>query len=123
MSPTDSVGSFSSGTESGLTKKCPRGPDSLRSAAAADDVVVTQDISLLAVRPLAGLVCEPIAVLLALRRPSISCRRRSRPARRLASRSCSSVSVACFAASRSARRTAAPARSTCTRAQKLGPAK
>lgn len=85
MSPTDSVGSFSSGTESGLTKKCPRGPDSLRSAAAAaDDVVVTQDIPLLAVRPLAGLVCEPISVLLALRRSSISCRRRSRPARSIA---------------------------------------
>ena len=52
-SPTVRAGILSNGTDSGLTKKCPRGPD--RSRSAAIDVDVAHDMELRLVCPLLGL--------------------------------------------------------------------
>ena len=82
-SPTVRAGMLNNGTDSGRTKKCPRGPDRRRSAAVGPEYDVAHDIELRAVWPLAGLSCVCGSVL-ALRRSSISCCRRARPARSMA---------------------------------------
>lgn len=75
---------LNNGTDSGRTKKCPRGPDRLRPATVDAECDVAHDMELRAVWPLPGLSWYVGGPVLALRRSTISCCRRARPARSMA---------------------------------------